>query len=37
MQVFGFNGSYLFILTSTVLSADEIGYIVCTDHSQQSS
>ena len=25
------------ILTSTVLSADEIGYIVCTDHSQQSS
>ena len=25
------------ILTSTVLSADEIGYIVCTDYSQQSS
>ena len=25
------------ILTSTVLSADEIGDIVCTDHSQQSS
>ena len=36
MQVFGFNGSY-YHLTSTVLSADEIGYIVCTDHSQQSS